>query len=150
MHNITEMNYTRNKGYWVRFYSQRKLVAHKSFPLGRFNNDWDQALLAARTWRDEQIRTNPLVQSIIQQKSNGYAKKPAKNNKSGTVGVHDSHDIIRGRVRPYSMATCIHKGKVRTSKFYWHNHGGPEQAKALAIANRKHMESLIDEEKKIS
>lgn len=142
---ITEMNYARNKGYWVRFYRQRQLIRQRSFALELYGS-WGDALLTAIDWRDEQLQDPSMEyfkKKMAGDKVPFYSVITPSNNTSGVVGVHLATDVIHGKKVKTWVATCSVNNKPFTKKFYIHTTGF-EKAQRFATLCRKSMEHSID------
>lgn len=84
---ITRMDYARAKGWMVRLFhpGSRTPAAQKLFSDGTHGHRADQALRAARAWRDQQMAL--LGISPNHRNGNGH-NRISKANTSGRIGVN--------------------------------------------------------------
>ncbi len=95
---ITRMEYARTTGWWVRITASGKNVAQKLFS-DKSCGGTEQALLAAKEWRDKQLETNA---KLGLKHSEWRIHGNDSRNISGVVGV--APEIERRGKTPYVTA----------------------------------------------
>lgn len=126
---ISKMNYSRNKGYWCRFFHTKH---SKYFSKIKFNG-WKNANKAAKDYHKKYLAEHPIPACR-------FSNKPIITNTSGTNGVHRSFERNKktGTLKHYWCAsyTSCPKGQPKSKRFYVLKRGEAE-AKREAIEFRQ-------------
>ncbi|MDM8528885.1 hypothetical protein QUF58_11850 [Anaerolineales bacterium HSG24] len=134
---ISRIDSKNTHGWFVRVYYARQ--THSKFFSDRFNGGYDDALEAAKKYKEEYEERHP--ESTKKQPFRNY---PQINNKTGVNGVSETFSKTRKGIKiPYfSVSWCPEPGHMCTRKFSINKYGRDE-AFAMAVSFRKEKEAEI-------
>ncbi len=139
---ISRIDSKHTHGWYVRVYANGGVFISKLFS-DRLYGGKQEALTNAIKFRDH----NQMV-AALQTKDGKTARKPfyerkPKNNTSGTVGVNEVITNMHGRKIHYFQATWSEDGKPRSKKFYVCSKRNRDEARELAIKERRQKEKEL-------
>lgn len=140
--NISRIDSNNTHGWYVRIYLNGGVFASKLFS-DRICGGKEKALRNAILYRDHNQMVADLQKTSHRKNRKPIFNKPAKNNKSGIVGVNEVRTTIRKRPVHYIQATWSEDYKPKSKKFYITTNRTREEALELAIALRKSKEEEI-------
>ena len=138
MKGISRIDSNHTHGWFVRVF--RNGGTHSKMFSDGVHEGREKALKAAQEYKEEYERQHPPSYATTR-----LRMKPLRNNKSGVVGVSDTHDRSRaGKILPcFSVSWRPQKNKTRCKKFYYHHYDSRESAFEAAVEFRKERELEI-------
>lgn len=131
---ITRLDYARTHAWWVRIYRKDPKLGRVCHSKVFSDGVWGgkaKALIAARQWRDEQLRTLPRTRRVRRRPGTGYVKRMRVWYYPRDGGEPRSYDAFVGWIRLEDGAAAgtrwsvekwgVKKAKSETEQWFaWH------------------------------